>query len=393
MVAMIERWKMARDKDEYAGGVLLDLSKAFDTINHELLIAKMYAYGFSIDALKIVHSYLSDRWHRTKIDGSFSTWKKILAGMPQGSVNGPKWFNIYLNDLFFLFLNTEVCNIADDTTPCACDADLGVLLHNLESDTASALLWFDANYMKPNQSKCHFLAPSHSPELLWIQVGEQIIWESRKEKLLGVIVDRDLTFKEHIENLCKKAGAKVTALARLVKIVSREKKKILMCAFIESQFCYCPLVWMFCHSRKLNKRINKIHERGLRMVYDDYTSSFDELLKADGSVTVHHRNIQLVAVEMFKVKNGFCPEIMKDLFQLRQDSNGTSKFIIPSVNNEYMGKLSLRYFGPVVWETMLPNVYKEINNLAKFKDDIKAWVPDCNCRLCKTYIAGVGFTE
>ena len=129
------------------------------------------------------------------------------------------------------------------------------------------------------------------------------------------------------------------------------------------------------------------------MVYDDYTSSFDELLKADGSVTVHHRNIQLVAVEMFKVKNGFCPEIMKDLFQLRQDSNGTSKFIIPFVNNEYMGKLSLRYFGPVVWETMLPNVYKEIDNLAKFKDDIKGWTPDCKCRLCKTYIAGVGFIE
>ena len=94
---------------------------------------------------------------------------------------------------------------------------------------------------------------------------------------------------------------------------------------------------------------------------------------------------------MYKVKNGLCPEIMKDLFQLRQDSSGTSKFIIPRVNNEYMGKLSLRYFGPVVWETMLPEVYKEINALGKFKEDIKKWVPDCKCRLCKTYIAGVGF--
>ena len=138
------------------------------------------------------------------------------------------------NDLFFLFLNTEVCNIADDTTPYACDADLGALLQNLESDSASALLWFDANYMKPNQSKCHFLAPSHSPKLLWIQVGEQIIWESRKEKLLGVMVDKGLNFKEHLELLCKKAGAKVTALARLVRIVSKEKKKIIMTVFIES---------------------------------------------------------------------------------------------------------------------------------------------------------------
>ena len=119
---------MARDKEEYAAGVLLDLSKAFDTINHELLIAKMYAYGFSIDALKIVHPYLSDCWQRTKIDAG----RKILQGMPQGSVYGPKWFNIYLNDLLdFTFLNTEVCNIAHDITPYACDVDLGAVLHKL----------------------------------------------------------------------------------------------------------------------------------------------------------------------------------------------------------------------------------------------------------------------
>ena len=391
MVAMIERWKKSMDNGEYAAGVLLDLSKAFDTINHELLIAKMYAYGFSIDALKIVRSYLSDRWCRTKIDGSYSNWQKILRGMPQGSVNGPKWFNIYLNDLFFLFLNTNVCNIADDTTPYACDADLGALLQNLESDVASALLWFDANYMKPNQTKCHLLNPSRTPEMLWIQVGEQVIWESRQERLLGVNVDKALSFKQHVENLCKNAGSKVTALARLVRILSMEKKKILMTAFIEAQFSHCPLVWMYCHSRKLNNRINVVHERGLRMVYEYYTSTFEELLKKDGSVTIHHRNIQLVAVAMFKVRNGICPEIMKDLFQLNEGPNGKIRFLIPKVNSEYMGKLSLRYFGPVVWEIMLPDAYKEIKVLSKFKEDIKEWVPDCKCRLCKTYIRGVGF--
>ena len=129
------------------------------------------------------------------------------------------------------------------------------------------------------------------------------------------------------------------------------------------------------------------------MVYEDNTSTFEDLLRMDGSVTVHHRNIQLVAVEMFKVKNDLCPEIIKDLFQLRQGPDGTRKFMIPVVNNEYMGKLSLRYFGPVVWEIMLPEVYKKLNALEKFKEEIKKWVPDCRCRLCKTYIAGVGFTE
>ena len=102
-------------------------------------------------------------------------------------------------------------------------------------------------------------------------------------------------------------------------------------------------------------------------------------------------NIQLVAVAMFKVRNGICPEIMKDLFQLNEGPNGKIRFLIPKVNNEYTGKLSLRYFGPVVWEIMLPDVYKEIKALGKFKEDIKKWVPDCKCRLCKTYISGVGF--
>ena len=89
-----------------------------------------------------------------------------------------------------------------------------------------------------------------------------------------------------------------------------------MNAFIESQFSHCPLVWMFCFSRKLNTRMNHLHERGLRIVYEDYTSTFEELLNKDESVSIHHRNIQLVAIQMFKVKNGLCPKIMKDLFQL-----------------------------------------------------------------------------
>ena len=129
------------------------------------------------------------------------------------------------------------------------------------------------------------------------------------------------------------------------------------------------------------------------MVYGDYTSSFEEPLRKDGSVTIHHRNIQLVAIVMFKVRNGLCPEIMRDLFQLRESPNGKIGFVIPKVKTEYMGKLSLRYFGPVVWETMLPKVYKEINGLDKFKEDIKKSIPICKCRLCKTYVKGLGFTE
>ena len=119
------------------------------------------------------------------------------------------------------------------------------------------------------------------------------------------------------------------------------------------------------------------------MVYQDYTTPFEELLIKDGSVCIHHRNIQLVAIEMFKVKNNLCPEILKYIFQF--NTNPTIKKTFLNVSSEYMGKLSLRWFGPVVWETMLPESYKSITVLEKFKEDIKKWVPDnCNCRLCQS---------
>ena len=129
-------------------------------------------------------------------------------------------------------------------------------------------------------------------------------------------------------------------------------------------------------------------------MYQDYSSSFAQLLKINGSVCIHHRNVQLVAVEMFKVKHGLCPEIMKDIFELNTNRKSKNTFLIPRVKGEYMGKMSLRYFGPVVWETMLPAKFKLISDLDKFKEDIKEWIPsNCKCRLCKTYIAGLGFIE
>ena len=113
---MFGKWKLSIDNKGFAGGVLMDLSKAFNTINHQLLLAKLHAYGFSKQALAIICSNLSNRKQRIKIKNFFSSWKDLILGMPLGSVLKPLFFNIYLNDLFFFQKDGGICNFADNTT-------------------------------------------------------------------------------------------------------------------------------------------------------------------------------------------------------------------------------------------------------------------------------------
>ena len=208
---------------------------------------------------------------------------------------------------------------------------------------------------------------------------------------MGLAVHKNLRFEAHVGGICKKASGKLTALARMARIMPFHKKKLLMNSFVQSQFAYCPLVWMFC-SRELNNKINSIHKRALQMVYLDYTASFSELLKRDGSVTVHQRNIRLVAIEMFKAVKKIGPVIVRDLFVFDFDTRSDRTFLRPNVNTVYNGENSVRYFGPIVWDEMLPRRFKSIETLEKFRDEIKEWVPlDCPCSLCREYVQGVGF--
>ena len=135
----------------------------------------------------------------------------------------------------------------------------------------------------------------------------------RKQKLLGVHIDRTLSFHEHVSNLCKKPGRKLSVLARLSSYMTLTQRRLLMKSFIEGPFGYCPLVWMF-HGRVLNRKINHLHECSLRIVYKDSISSFQKLPQKDHYFTIHHRSIQSLAIKPCKTKENLSNEITSSIF-------------------------------------------------------------------------------
>ena len=185
LISFVDTWKKAIDKGEMFGALLTDLSKAFDCISHELLIAKLHAYGLGLDSVRYIFDYLNNRKQRTKLNQNYSSWSDIFTGVPQGSILGPLLFNIYICDLLFCVDDEKIASYADDNTPYVVEKSYTDVKGKLEIISTKLFNWLSINQMKGNAEKCHFILSDNNTELS-IDIEGVSIKNSKEEKLLGV---------------------------------------------------------------------------------------------------------------------------------------------------------------------------------------------------------------
>ena len=387
LIKLVEDCKAALDRKEHVGIIQTDLSKAFDCLSHRLILCKLHAYGVSTGACDLIRSYLCDRMQRVKLGHHCSVWGSLNKGVPQGSVLGPLLFNIYTNDMVYV-LEKEcmLSNYADDNSLRYSSKSLSEVTDRLERCSNIAMSWFSDNGMSANPSKFQVMLMECTsvdvpPDF---KIADYNVPICNEIKVLGVYINERVNFESHISMLCARTSRQINALARIAKYIDVQGRINIYNAFITSNFSYCSIVWHFCHSDSTLK-IEKLNKRALRVVFNDYTASYPDLLRKIKRPPLYIQRLQLMVIEVYKCINGTNPDFMGDLFSRHVKSHNTRStepLIQPRAATITYGIKSLKYQGAKLWNA-LPNNMKCASSLENFKLLIREWDgPHCSCGYC-----------
>ena len=370
LTLMTERWLKAINDGNIVGTIMIDFRKAFDLLDHDLLIHKLSLYKCGTNFSKLMASYLESRTQVVSVHGKKSNIGEILSGVPQGSILGPLLFLVFINDLP-LALSQKILATdlyADDTTFYDIQPDLETLRSNLQESLLILQRWCRQNGMLLNTGKTKVMLITTrqrrirlDASLLSLSYNEIDLQLTTGDKILGVYIEENFQWNNHFQHDCKKVSSYIWLLS----------KKIFYSAYIQPQFNYCNII--LGHSSKYNvSKITKLQRRACKVILENQYENLESAMKKLNMLSFDQNVFVNKDKTMYKVANGLVPQYIVDLFQSRADSLPNTSlrsvsnhnFTIPQPKCSLYTE-SLSYSGPVIWNA-IPSDIKQSSTINAF---------------------------
>ena len=372
------------DNSEICGCLALDLSRAFDMINHDILLSKLCIYGINNEALKWFSSYLDNRTQRIKLDSHMSQREKINYGVPQGSILGPLLFVLYINDLPCIVKHCDIDMYADDTSLKSHGLSILDVSEKLQNDCRLIEIWLRNNLMVVNTSKSKSMAicsyqkrASLESDIIQLNFEGTELEQVDECKILGLLIDENLSFKPQIDRICSKISSFIGLLYRIRPFVDRKCLILFYNSFILPLIDYWLNIWFSAANVHIQK-VQVLQNRAARAILNvSYDTSSAFMLKELNIMSVKNRGIYQTCLLKFKVLNCEAPEYL-NVFNNVQNanyvlrSNDQSLLEVPKAKTETFKK-SFSYSGAALWNSLPKNI-KDIDNICEFKVKLKAWL-------------------
>ena len=372
------------DKGSLIGMVLLDLQKAFDTVDHSILLMELEALGLSQDIIRWFHSYLFDRQQLVDVSGTFSSCAGIRCGVPQGSILGPLLLLIYVNDMSGA-INNKLLLYADDSAIVVADKQISTIETILENELGTVSDWLIDNKLSLHLGKTESILFGSKQKLkatsnLNMECKGTVIEPREKVKYLGAVLEQTLTVESIANSVLQKANARLKFLYRKQKFLNLHIKKLLIMSLIQCHFDYACSFWYPGLSKLLKNRLQITQNKIVRFVLklDPRSHVGNEEFKSLGWLPVHRRVDQIILNHVFKINTGKSADYMHEHFipassihsyGTRFRENGC--FVIPKVKS--FGNKSFAYNACNLWNN-LPNHTRQIQEAHKFKAAVKTYI-------------------
>jgi hypothetical protein len=378
LISYIDSVTKAIDSGDKIMSVFIDLSKAFDTLDHVILIKKLNLYGFRGKVLSLFHSYLTNRKQYVQFLNHESSSLQINCGVPQGSILGPILFLLYINDIHKCSTLLNIILFADDTTLTLKHKNINELTRLMNTELNKISEWMKANKLSINVTKTFYMLfrPTSSiTSIINLAINGCVINRVSQIKFLGIFIDDKLSWKVHIKHLESKISSLIGVLSKIRFKINSEVSNLIYDALLLSQLDYCNIIWCSGYKTSIHK-LETLQARALRICNRlNYKLSRINTFASLNRLSLTQLNRFNIAKFVFLVLKGFTPAIFHNFFTLCKNKTFQStrlhnNIFINSVNTN-IRKMFIAYNGSILWNK-LPEPIRNIVTLSSFKREVKA---------------------